>query len=201
MSRWVGDGLLSAPDRPPVLSCFISNRKCFTKILFRRFKALPMWIPARLPSVTAELFSYSSWFIWKVIPESKSNEIEKEKQGGVNNQWSMHEWMGCPCGQLGFNPSGDPLGNCRDCASHMQWGGEGGIYPKLLALISCELPITDSPAFLGGFVCRLSKLQRRLRKPPGQRIWELRASRLGFASSLGLVLCSCRWIQRWAERI
>lgn len=57
----------------------------------------------------------------------------------------------------------------RLCLTHAMGQGRG-IYPKLLALISCELPITDSPAFLGGFVCRLSNLQRRLRKPPGQRI-------------------------------
>lgn len=201
MGRPVEDGLMSAPDRPPVLPCFRWKRKGFAKHLVRQFKPLLMQIRARLPGVTAELFSYSWWFIQKVIPGSKSNEMEQGKQGGVKNCWSVHEWKGCHWGQLGFNPSGVLVGNCVDCASHRLGGREGAIYPQLLSLISCELLITDSLAFLGGFLCRLSKLQGRLRKPPGQRIWESPALRLGCISSLEIVLRSCRWTQRWAKRI
>ena len=120
---------------------------------------------------------------------------------GHRAEWKTKEvclngWV-ATVGTCGSIPVGTLQELCRLCLTHAMGQGRG-YYCQLLSLISCKLPITAFLAFLGGFECRLSKLQRN---PPGQKIWESRALRLVSAGSLGIVLCSCRWTQRWVQRI
>lgn len=125
---------------------------------------------------TAELFSYSRWFIQKVISGSQSNEMGKRDQGRVkNSQVCMKEWV-TVVGTCGSVPVEDPLGRVWP-VPQQRCGQEAGVFILQLSFpIGCVLPITNPLAYLAGFACGLSELQRSQRKSWAEN---LRARGLG----------------------
>lgn len=139
------------------------------------FKLLPLWIPARSPGATAELFSYSSWFIQKVIPGNKRNEMGKGKS--IKCAWMKGLLLWATMAQSQWGTCGEP---CRPCLRRAMGQGSWVLIVQFSSLTGCGLPFTHSLPNLGGFACGLSNVQVSQWKPLVREVlkpwsWDLSA--------------------------